>query len=139
MTTIDPVQTDPVQTYVASQDFAMLVGGRLVEAASGERRDVHDPSTGRVVSSAPAADRADVEAAIDAAADAQPGWEALGVDERIACIERFRELVHANRERLAMIDAIDCGNPVEAMRGDIDICEPYFAGWAAFAKSWLAT
>ncbi|MFE9328450.1 aldehyde dehydrogenase family protein [Nocardia sp. NPDC052278] len=124
-----------MKTYVSGHDFKMLIGGQFTDAADRERRDVSNPSTGELITSVPSAGAVDVEAAIAAAAEAQSAWEALGVGGRAACIERFADLVRENRERLAMLDAIDCGNPVDAMRGDIDICEPYFDGWPAFAKS----
>ena len=34
-----------------------------------------------------------------------------------------------------MLDAIDSGNPVKAMRIDVDICMPYVDGWPAMARS----
>lgn len=127
--------TDPVAAYVGGHAFKMLIDGQFVDSMGGDSRAVHDPSTGRELTSIPSATAADVDAAFTAAAAAQPAWESLGVNGRSACFARFAELVRENRERLAMLDAIDCGNPVKAMRTDIDICEAYLDGWPAFAKS----
>ena len=126
---------DPIATYVDSQDFKMLIGGAFVESHDGGVREVFDPSTGIEITQIPLAGPRDVEAATLAAQEAQPAWEALGTAGRTACFEQFTELIHANRERLAMLDAIDCGNPVKAMRIDIDLCDAYLKGWPAFAKS----
>lgn len=125
----------PIDQHVRGKDFRMLIGGAFVDGSTNELRPVHDPSTGEEIAAIPAATTADVEAAVSAASGAQPAWEALGVKGRADCFARFAELVRDNRERLAMLDAIDCGNPVRAMRTDIDICEAYLDGWPAFAKS----
>jgi betaine-aldehyde dehydrogenase len=127
--------TDPIATHVAGREFKMLIGGKFVDAGDGATSDVFDPSTGRSVTTVPAAGRADVERAIAAAREAQPAWEALGVAGRGACFARFGELVAEHRERLAMLDAIDCGNPVKAMRTDVDLCAAYIEGWPALARA----
>ncbi|WP_395109694.1 aldehyde dehydrogenase family protein [Actinomadura sp. SCN-SB] len=126
---------DPIAAHVRSRDFKMLIGGSFVGSADGGVRPVFDPSTGEALTEIPLASSRDVQAAVAAAQEAQPAWEALGVRGRAACFERFGELIRENRERLAMLDAIDCGNPVKAMRIDIDICDAYLDGWPAFAKS----
>ncbi|HEY4276997.1 MAG TPA: aldehyde dehydrogenase family protein [Conexibacter sp.] len=126
---------DPIATYVAKREFKMLVGGAFVEAENGAQREVVDPSTGSVLTAVPAASRGDVERAVVAAQEAQPAWEALGVAGRTACFERFGALLKEHREELAMLDAIDCGNPVKAMRIDVDICDAYLKGWPALAAA----
>ncbi|MGY1812293.1 aldehyde dehydrogenase family protein [Blastococcus sp. SYSU D00820] len=126
---------DPVATHVRGQDFRMLIGGRLTDGTGDTRRDVYDPSTGELVTTVPSAAPDDVATAVTAAQEAQPAWEALGVDGRAACFATFAQLVRDNRERLAMLDAIDCGNPVKAMRVDVDLSDTYLRGWPALAKA----
>lgn len=126
---------NPVAKHVTTQEFKMLIGGQFVNSSDGSVRPVHDPSTGEELTSIPAATKADVGTAVAAAAAAQPAWAALGVRGRSDCFARFGQLIRENRERLAMLDAIDCGNPVNAMRIDVDICDTYLDGWPAFAKS----
>lgn len=130
-TTVD----DPVATHVSHQDFKMLIGGRFTDGTGENRREVFNPSTGELLTTVPAAHPDDVVAAVSAAQEAQPAWEALGVDGRAACFATFAQLIRENRERLAMLDAIDCGNPVKSMRLDIDLCDTYLRGWPAFAKA----
>jgi acyl-CoA reductase-like NAD-dependent aldehyde dehydrogenase len=130
---IDSPTEDPVATYVGNREFRMLIGGELVEATGGVTSETTDPSTGKLLAEVPEASPADVQRAVVAAQAAQPAWEALGVRGRSACFARFGELVAEHREELAMLDAIDCGNPVEQMRIDIDICRPYLEGWPIIA------
>ncbi|GAA4738222.1 aldehyde dehydrogenase family protein [Nocardioides endophyticus] len=126
---------DPIVDHVGSQDFKMLIGGSFVDSVTGATREVFDPSTGGRLADIPLAGADDVQQAYEAAAAAQPAWEALGVKGRADCFAAFQTLIHENREHLAMLDAIDCGNPVKAMRVDIDICDTYLEGWPAFAQS----
>ena len=126
---------DPIATYVGGREFKMLIGGEFVAARDGAEVEVVDPSTGAALTSVPAAGAADVERAVAAAQAAQPAWEALGVAGRSACFARFDALLTEHRERLAMLDAIDCGNPVRAMRVDVDICHAYVRGWPSLAAA----
>ncbi|MDI9897393.1 aldehyde dehydrogenase family protein [Rhodococcus sp. IEGM 1381] len=131
----DTQVADPISTFVTSQDFKMLIGGQLVDSESGATQQVLDPSTGDKLTDIPRGTTADVEAATRAAQKAQPAWADLGVAGRARCFATFADLISRNRERLAMLDAIDCGNPVTAMRTDIDLCSAYLDGWPALAKS----
>jgi acyl-CoA reductase-like NAD-dependent aldehyde dehydrogenase len=126
---------DPIATYVGGREFKMLVGGEFVGAQDGAEVEVFDPSTGASLTHVPSAGAADVERAVAAAQAAQPAWEALGVAGRSACFARFDALLTEHRERLAMLDAIDCGNPVRAMRIDVDICHAYVRGWPSLAAA----
>jgi betaine-aldehyde dehydrogenase len=129
------ITQDPVATYVGDREFRMLVGGEFVRAVDGATSETIDPSTGLGLTEVPEASGEDVARAIEAAADAQPEWRKLGVRGRSACFARFGELLIERLEELAMLDAIDCGNPVRAMRDDIRICLPYVEGWPALAAA----
>lgn len=131
----DTLVQDPIATYVGGREFKMLIGDRFVDAEGGASTEVLDPSTGRALTTVPTASAADVERAIRVAQDAQPAWEALGVAGRSACFARFDALLDEHRERLAMLDAIDCGNPVRAMRIDVDLCHSYVRGWPSLAAA----
>ena len=127
--------TNPITEHVADHDFKMLIDGQFIDASTSDRRDVINPSTGEVLTSIPIASTQDVEAAVSAATAAQPAWEAMGLRGRAACFETFTDLVFEHRERLAMLDAIDCGNPVKAMRFDVDLCKTHLTGWPAIAQT----
>ncbi|WP_042576635.1 aldehyde dehydrogenase family protein [Rhodococcus sp. MEB064] len=131
----DTKATNPVDHYVTDRDFTMLIDGKFVHGGAGETSTVVDPSTGSDITEVPVATADDVRSAVAAAARAQPAWEALGVGGRSACFAQFRALVRDNRERLAMLDSIDCGNPVSGMRRDIDNCDDSIDGYPAMAKS----
>src|SRR5580658_480895 len=120
------------EAFLADQSFKMLIDGDMVEP-NGNLMDTIDPSTGAVLTSVPEATPDDVLAAVEAARRAQPGWQALGIAGRAACFRRLGELLVENRERLALLDAVYCGNPVRTMRIDVDICQHYLDAYPGMA------
>src|SRR3712207_5852121 len=78
-----------VTDLIEGRDFRMLIAGELVAAEGGATLPTYDPSTGAEIAQVPAASRADVDRAVQAAKAAQPEWQALGVDGRAACFAAF--------------------------------------------------
>ncbi len=130
-------ETSFAQDFVADQPFKMLIGGEFIGANEhrGARTETVDPSTGLVLTHVPEADGDDADRAVDAARRAQPSWQKLGPDGRAECFARFSTLLKENRERLAMLDAVDCGNPIHAMRIDVDLCEEYLRAYPPMARA----
>jgi betaine-aldehyde dehydrogenase len=123
----------PRDRFVDGRDFKMFIGGEPVDAEGGAVTEAIDPSTGAPLAKVPEASARDVERAIDAAEKAFPGWSKTSLAERAACFRRFGELLVEHREELAALDALDSGNPIAAMRIDVDISMQYVNGWPALA------
>ena len=122
-----------VTRYHLDREWRMLIDGQLVPAASGERLDVINPATARVISSVPAAGTDDVDRAVEAADRAFPGWRATPVAERARLVNRLADAIDAHGEELAWIDTLDNGSPIKVMRGDYRMAVEqlrYFAGLA---------
>lgn len=132
MTASVHVPIDP-RAYVADRELQLLIGGRLRAASDGGTRPTLDPSTGEVLAEVPEATPDDVRAAVEAAEEAGPSWRALGVRGRGAIFGELAEVVREHHEELAMIDAIDSGNPVAAMRVDVDISLRNILDWPGLA------
>lgn len=56
----------------------------------------------------------DVDRAVAAAEAALPAWTALPPQERGKLLEKLAELIVAETQELARLDAISCGRPVDA-------------------------
>ena len=103
---------------LATRDWRMLVGGELsADAPAG--MTVVDPSTGREIAQVPAAGPDEVDRAARAAADAAGDWARMGARARAEALTGLAEAVLAHEDELAVLDAIDGGNPVTAMRSDV--------------------
>lgn len=114
--------------------FLQVVDGVAGPAASGEWIPSIDPSTGRVWAEIPASGAADVEAAVDAARRAFPGWWALPALQRAAHLRAVAEVIGAHTEELAALETRDNGRVRnETLLGDLPACAQmfhYFAGAA---------
>jgi acyl-CoA reductase-like NAD-dependent aldehyde dehydrogenase len=114
----------------------MLIGGEWVGAISGRTLPVCDPADGRLIVEVPDGDAADVDRAVAAAhaAFAPDGpWRSMTPQERGKLIWRLADLVEQNAERLAMLDSIDSGKPINEMiffdiPFTVDVLR-YYAGW----------
>jgi acyl-CoA reductase-like NAD-dependent aldehyde dehydrogenase len=113
----------------------MLIGGEQVEAASGRTFGVIDPSTGTEIAQVPFAESQEVNRAVKAARQAfedGPWRRKLNAAKRANLIHQLAELVSANAEELAEIEALDNGKPLKYARMDVLSTVAhlrYFAGW----------
>ena len=61
---------------------------------------------------------APVDAAVEAARAALPGWDRLGFEGRLPYLERFADALAARREELALAIATEVGKPLWEARGE---------------------
>ena len=82
----------------------MVIGGRQVDAASGDRIETVDPATGRVFADVPAGTVDDVDAAVADSRKALVGtWRGTLPVERGRILSRAAALIRRDAERLAII------------------------------------
>jgi aldehyde dehydrogenase (NAD+) len=93
---------DPDQTSVPAGHF---IDGRLV-VEGVERMLVRRPSDGGMHGDIPLGDDRTVHAAATAAARAQPAWAATAPRARAAVLRRWAELIDANLEEIARLEAL---------------------------------
>ncbi|MBS1878851.1 MAG: aldehyde dehydrogenase family protein [Actinobacteria bacterium] len=119
---------------LAASDLRMLIGGERVEAASGERFEVLNPATGETIATVPAANAADVDAAVAAARAALPGWRAMAPAARAELMWNLGTRIAELSEELATLEALDNGKTRgDALMVDIPLASEifrYYAGWA---------
>ena len=125
---------DPVAEFVTGHDFKLLIGGDLVDAADGATLETRNPSTSEILTSVPCAGPQDVQRAYEAAKQAQPAWEALGVQGRSEVFARFGQAIVEHGDRLAMLDAIDGGMPFGEMRFDMQISLGNIRDWPTLVR-----
>lgn len=99
--------------------WKLMIGGEWVDAAGGRRYTTLNPSLDTPLAEVPEGDARDIERAVAAARQAFPAWSALHVDERAKVLRRFAEAVRAAAPALAMLDALDSGNPYTSMVEDV--------------------
>lgn len=105
----------------------LLIGGEWREGG-GAAFESRDPATGDVIWSGAAASKEDVGEAVAAARGAFPGWAATPLADRVAVLERYRELVKRDADDLARLISRETGKPywetkteAAAVAGKIDL------------------
>jgi betaine-aldehyde dehydrogenase len=95
-----------------------FVNGDYVPALDGRTSEVVDPSTGEPYGQAPVSGAADVDAALRAAAAAQPGWRDATPAQRSLALLRFANAIEARSEELVAAESRNTGKPVGMTRTD---------------------
>src|SRR5262249_42994697 len=80
---------DATREQDAGSEFRLLIGGKLVEGAG--TLDVINPATGQVLTTAPRADRGQLEQAVAAAKAAFPAWAATPLRVRGGLLVKLAE------------------------------------------------
>jgi len=131
---VQPAYSAKAKTALSRQP-ALFIDGDWVSSTGNATLDVIDPSTGKVISQIVDATEADVDAAVAAARTAfdDGRWTSLMPIVRESMIHKLGELVAANADELAELEAIDVGKP-KAMAAEVDLPASigqlhYFAGW----------
>jgi phenylacetaldehyde dehydrogenase len=114
----------------------MYIGGAWVPAVSGATFPVHDPADGSIVVEVPAGAAPDVDRAVAAARAAfapEGPWRSLTPQARGRLIWKLADILEENAERMAVLDSIDSGKPINEMRFfdvpfSADVLR-YYAGW----------
>jgi len=109
----------------------LYIGGRWEEAADGRTFPTFNPSTGKKLGDLPYAGATDVDRAVQSAKKAFAEWRRVPMRERAKCLEALAGRIREQRSLLGLMDAVDAGNAVTGMRGDMDWTADsleYFAG-----------
>ncbi|WP_330328499.1 CoA-acylating methylmalonate-semialdehyde dehydrogenase [Streptomyces sp. NBC_00536] len=101
------------------RELTHFIGGKHTSGTSGLFADVYDPNTGAVQARVPLAGRADTEAAIANAREAQDDWGQWNPQRRSRVLLRFLQLVEGERESLARMLSAEHGKTVADAHGDL--------------------
>jgi malonate-semialdehyde dehydrogenase (acetylating) / methylmalonate-semialdehyde dehydrogenase len=95
------------------------IDGRRVDGSSGRSGPVFNPAAGRQTGAVDLASVEEVDAAVQSAARALPGWRATSLARRAELFFRVRELVHAHREDIARILTAEHGKVLSDALGEV--------------------
>lgn len=84
-------------------DVRNYIGGTFVDASDREFLDVTNPADGSVISRVPLCGAREVDAAVDAARRALPGWAGTPIKERAQVFYRYKALLEKNLAELAAL------------------------------------
>ncbi|GAB2627135.1 gamma-aminobutyraldehyde dehydrogenase [Streptomyces capparidis] len=94
------------------------INGESADAADGRTTEVVDPVTGRAWATAPLSSRADVDAAMQAAAAAFPAWRDSTPAVRQLALFKIADAVEQRAEELIAVESRDTGKPLALTRSE---------------------
>lgn len=115
-----------------SRAFTMMIGGRSV-GGDGPGVTIVDPATGAAFAEAPGCSQAQLDAAVDAARAAFPGWAAIPFAERTALVARIAEVITAHLEELKALLTREQGKPYDVAIGELQGAAYWAMSAAGFA------
>ncbi len=95
-----------------------LIGGEWLQPKAAST-PVFNPSIGEVIAECPVGTAADVNAAVEAAAAAFPGWIETPPVERVRILARFKLLLEDNFEDIVRCNTREHGKTLGESRGDV--------------------
>ncbi|MFC5738503.1 CoA-acylating methylmalonate-semialdehyde dehydrogenase [Sinirhodobacter huangdaonensis] len=101
------------------QEIGHWINGKLVAGTSGRFTDVYNPATGEVQARVALATTAELDAAVAAAAAAQPVWAATNPQRRARVMMKFGDLINAHMDELAGLVSREHGKTLPDARGDV--------------------
>ncbi len=96
-----------------------FIGGKHVAGASGRTADIYQPMDGSIIGKVALASAAELRAAVENAAEAQPKWAAVNPQRRARVLMKFLDLIAQNNDELAELLAREHGKTIPDARGDI--------------------
>ena len=94
------------------------IGGKSVAGSSGRTGNVYNPATGQVQALVPLANRAELNAAVAAAAAAFPEWSAQPPLRRARVMFRFREIFESRLDQVAALITSEHGKVLSDAKGE---------------------
>ncbi len=117
---------DEDEVEFQSVSRGLFIGGKWVDARSGRRISVIDPSTEAVIAAVPDAAAEDALSAVDAAAAAAEGWRKTPPRKRSEILRRCYELMVDRAEMLAMLISLENGKALRDARGEVAYAAEFF-------------
>ena len=108
---------DAAREQDAVSEFRLLIGGKLVKGAG--TLDVINPATGRLLTTAPRADRGQLEQAVAAAKAAFPSWAATPLRVRGGLLVKLADALEAEQSEFARLLTQEQGKPLPQAQWEI--------------------
>jgi succinate-semialdehyde dehydrogenase/glutarate-semialdehyde dehydrogenase len=104
----------------------LFIGGTWRAASDGGRFDVLDPATGDVIAQVADGSVEDGLAAVNAAAEAGPGWAATPPRQRAEVLRRAWELMTERADEIATLIALENGKALTDAKGEATYAAEFF-------------
>lgn len=97
----------------------IFVGGKWITPTEDKSFASINPSNMEKIADVPFATEADVDRTVKAAKEGFKEWSRVPIKERARCLVLLAERIEKHADELALMDAVDSGNAITGMRGDM--------------------
>ena len=104
------------------------------DASDAATIDVSNPFNGDVIGNVPSLTTDDVNDAVAASHEAQITWAAKTAKERAELLQKWADLIDANKEDLAIIMTAEQGKPLTESRGEVGYANSFIRWFAEEGK-----
>ena len=102
------------------ETYRNYIGGKWVESSSGRRYTITNPARKHeVLGEFQTSEARDVEAAVDAAAEALPGWSATPAPQRAEVLYRALAILRERGDDIARTITLEEGKPLPDAQGEV--------------------
>jgi malonate-semialdehyde dehydrogenase (acetylating) / methylmalonate-semialdehyde dehydrogenase len=106
-------------TAAEARTLQNYIAGRWRAAGTSEVLDDRDPATGDLAARVPLSGAADVDAAVQAARDAQPAWREVPPQERARSVLALRDALLRHRQEITALVTADMGKTLADADGEV--------------------
>ena len=102
-------------------DYKLLIGGKMVDAASGETFDAYNPATNQPIAKVAKAGAEDVDRAVAAARKAfdEGPWARMAPSERGRVLQKIANRIRERADEIGEIESRNTGKPIARAKGEI--------------------
>lgn len=120
---------------MSEQRLRMQIGGKKVEASTGQWLAVENPAHRTVITEVPAGSAADVDRAVAVAKEAQREWGSWPARKRAQVLERFAHLLEERMEDFVLKEVEQIGRSIREMRAQLSRLPEWYEYYAAVART----
>jgi aldehyde dehydrogenase (NAD+) len=131
-----PESTELVERWLDEHErrFLPLINGEFVAPASGQFFETINPRNGNPLARVSQCGEPEINAAVEAAVQAFPGWAGLACHQRGRYLYALARQIQKHSRLFAVLESLDNGKPIRESRDiDIPLVARHFyhhAGWA---------
>ncbi len=119
---------------VAVKNRQLFINGIWVDGSAGKRIAVENPATEDTIAEVSTGTKADIQAAIDSAANAMPAWMKLTAYDRAKILKKTADLIRERADGLARTMTMEQGKPVVEAKGEVNATADTFEWFAEEGK-----
>lgn len=103
----------------STEQLLNYVGGQWQRSSAGSALNVMNPATGQALATVPLSPGAEVDAAVQTAAKAYPGWRETPVVDRIQHLFKLKALLEEHLDAIARVITNECGKTYAESVGEM--------------------